>query len=357
MPPRKTAEAPASRHKSVAIDSDGDVMIETVWAEFTKMRILHPRLKQVRRYFDALRGESKLAPSQPRGYVTVFAPTGSGKSTAVKSYIEKIVVPELVAEGLYSEDTPALEVALDQKRVVHVTLSARSSLSTLALDILTALGDKRADKGHPDIRIARCYRTIQKLKVQLLIIDELQHLSHAQTDESLDGTREKTAVSTPTDVADTLKAMLIKGLVPMCFVGIELAESILQADGQLLGRRRRSLDFSKLRWHVPEERKIFEDYCIAVGLKIFDHQLVEEEPDFSAMAIPHHLWAATGGVIGGVSRLAEEATIHALERKDGPRTVTFQDLALAVETRGIPNGISEYNPFREGIRREKRVAA
>ena len=81
---------------------------------------------------------------------------------------------------------------------------------------------------------------------------------------------------------------------------------------------------------------------------IQEWELLPVESDFLEGDIPHMLWAASSGCIGIVSRLAEQAVVHAVKR--GGDRVIHEDLAMAVDTRGIPNGMCTYNPFRGGLR-------
>lgn len=90
------------------------------------------------------------------------------------------------------------------------------------------------------------------------------------------------------------------------------------------------------------------DYCIELGVLIEDTGLMPEISDFGSDEIPACLWAASGGRIGLVSRLCEQAVFFASER--GARKVEHQDLERAVDKRGIPNGFCLYNPFTLGVR-------
>ena len=126
------------------------------------------------------------------------------------------------------------------------------------------------------------------------------------------------------------------------------AREHLSIDPQLTNRELSKIDFSPLRWSDPAEQGIFLDYCAQAGMLIREWDLLPGETDFLEGDTPHMLWAASSGCIGIVSRLAEQAVLHAIERS-GDR-VLREDLASAVDTRGIPNGMCTYNPFRSGVR-------
>lgn len=319
-------------------------------AEFAKMRIKHPRIEQVIEKFDSAREMRREAPDEEQRYVEFFAKSHTGKSTAVKYYLEKVVVPEVVKDGLFPADMPAKAVARRQNRVLHVTLTEKANRKSLYSDILRRLGDEEADSGElADLRL-RVYDYLADKQVELLILDEIQHLSVGILKQS-EGRRTKGLTSQGTDVSDALKKMMIDGLVPMVFVGVPEARVHFAVDEQLPNREIDKVDFSPIRWTVPEERSLFVDYCIETGVRIHKTGLMPEISDFGSNGIAASLWAASDGRIGLVSRLCEEATFHASAR--GAKQVEFQDLELAVDTRGIPNGFSTYNPFTHGVRELK----
>jgi hypothetical protein len=316
----------------------------TVWTEFTKMRIKHPRLEAVYQAFDDLREYGASVPFEPKGYVKLLAPTHSGKSTSVRSYIETVVVDEAIERGLFSADTDRALIAREQRLVLHVTLSPNATPKSLATDILQRLGDPQAHRGTQAALETRLYRMLQETGVELVILDELQHMSASSLRMGPDGTMVKQSQSSPMAVASTLKTMLIRGLVPMAFVGTLDAAKFLKFDGQIGGRILKDLDFSPLRWETPGDRKFFQEWCGKVGIKVFEHGLLPKRPNLVEGDIPVNLWAASGGKIGFVSRIVQDAVIHAKERES--ETLDRSDLEWAVDHCAIPNGICTTNPFR-----------
>lgn len=315
----------------------------TVWTEFTKMRIKHPRLEKVYQAFDDLRAYGASVPYEPKGYVKLLAPTHSGKSTSVRSYIETVVVDDAIARGLFNRDADRALIAQKQRLVLHVTLSPNATPKSLATDILTRLEDPQAHRGTQTVLETRLYRMLQETGVELIILDELQHMSTSTLRPGPDGTMIKQNKADPTAVANTLKTMLIRGLVPMAFVGTLDAAKFLSFDGQVSGRSLEDLDFSPIRWEVPDDRKFFQQWCGKVGIKVAEHGLLPKRPNLVAGDIPVNLWAASGGKIGFVSRIVQDAVIHAKER--GSETLDRSDLEWAVDHCAIPNGLCKTNPF------------
>src|SRR5690606_23082796 len=136
-----------------------------------------------------------------------FAASHTGKSTAVKTYLEDVVAPELIAEGEYPETMDKQLIAMKQNRVIHVTLKEKATRATLYGDILHRLGDKRAYSGSiPDQRV-RLYDYLGDKRVELLILDEIQHLS-AGIVKQVEGRKAKEFTSQGTEVSDALKSMM-----------------------------------------------------------------------------------------------------------------------------------------------------
>ncbi|WMT87489.1 ATP-binding protein [Pelagibacterium sp. 26DY04] len=333
-----------------------------VYAAFADMRIHHPRLAGAHAILNDAREAGRLTPYRPKRYVEFFAPSHSGKSMAIETYIEDVVVDEVIERGLFPADMDRAEIARKQNVVLHVTLSPKASTRSLAADILRQLGDPNHDKGDGPVLLRRVYEYLSGTykdpvtqevfgrQTELLVLDEIQHLSASKV-ERPDGKTEKSHKITSTEVTDTLKTMMIRGLVPMVLVGVPEAREHLAIDVQLTNREMAKIDFSPLRWSVEEDQAIFIEYCLEAAALIKEWELLPEDTDLLEDSIPHMLWAASGGCIGVVSRILEEAVYHALKR-DAAR-VEFEDLALAVDTRAIPNNNCTYNPFRLGVRNSK----
>ncbi|MBD9571875.1 TniB family NTP-binding protein [Ensifer sp. ENS08] len=183
----------------------------------------------------------------------------------------------------------------------------------------------------------RVYDLMRKCGTELLVIDEIQHLSGDRR------RKRSTAVSDATPVTDTMKVMLIRGLVPIVFVGIPEARHHLFGDPQLAERCINELDFKPLDLMKPKERKIFLEYCGRLSLKLHQHEIFEDETDLLNGDIPACLHIVSGGRIGTVSNLVLFASIIAFEQD--ARCITRDHLVQATDEWAIPKGVIDYNPF------------
>jgi hypothetical protein len=103
-----------------------------------------------------------------------------------------------------------------------------------------------------------------------------------------------------------------------------------------------------LDWTIPSEHKIFLNYCGNVGLKLKQHALFEQSSNFLVGDIPACLHAASGGRLGMVSRIVEQAALIAAD-EESPQ-VQRDHLEKAVDRWAIPTKVIDYNPFRGGTK-------
>lgn len=318
-----------------------------ILSEFENMRIEHERLQKAYEVFDNLRETKRRAPFQQKRFSSIFAPTGSGKSTAIRMYLENIVAKEAVKRDLFPADMNPFEIAAKQKIVLHVTLDGVTNLKALMQLILVAMGGSK--KGTKSDLTRLVYEHLSEPGVELLIIDELQHLIPKKDKDK----RPEDLKDEPTAITDTLKSMLIQGCVPMVFVGIEKARSVIFSDPQLAGRNVQQIDYSCLDWTIRSEREIFLKYCGNVGLKLKQHALFEQPSNFLKGDIPACLHVVSSGRLGMVSRIVEQASLIAVDEHSSQ--VLRPHLEKAVDRWAIPANVIDYNPFRSGIREAKLV--
>ena len=108
------------------------------------------------------------------------------------------------------------------------------------------------------------------------------------------------------------------------------------------------LDFGCLDYTDAAERKIFEDYCGRLGIKLKEHGLFRRAADLLRDDIPGCLHVISRGRIGVVSRLVEQATVVAAQ--EDAASLSRHHLARATDDWAIPQGVIDYNPFTCGVR-------
>lgn len=322
-------------------------------AEFLKMNIPHPRMVKAHQAYDSLREMKRLAPYNPQRCAVLFAPTQSGKSKTVESYIETKIVDEVVAAGLFPPNMDRMLIAEQQRRALHVTLDGKATTKSLASAILRKFGDPHAARGTEPSLLGRVYAYMKNWETQILFLDEIQHLDHRQIEDK--NTVQRASVALSSAVTDTLKTMLIRGLVPIVFIGVEEAKNMILGDPQISGRCLSQIEFSSLRPDVFEERDIFTNYLGMLGVKLKEHRITAESSDLIIGDLPPNIHVVAGGRLGMASNFVAAACMVARER--GAPAVLREHLSTAVFEWAIPMRLINYNPFEEGIRNQVRRAA
>jgi hypothetical protein len=134
----------------------------------------------------------------------------------------------------------------------------------------------------------------------------------------------------------------------MVFIGVTEARTLLFGDDQLDGRVLEEISFDRLDYGVAAQREMFIEYCGILGLKLKEHGLFEEDSNFLDGDIPECLYVVSGGRVGYVSRVVEQAAVIAA--KAGSPCVLRSHLEAAVNKWAIPR-IIDYNPFTTGVRK------
>ncbi|WP_162246960.1 ATP-binding protein [Rhizobium sp. Root1220] len=305
--------------------------------EFRRMRIYHPLLLGAHKEFDKLRQlRRKMIETGidvEANCFGLFGESQAGKSVTVASYLENQVVDYCYDTGLFDRSVPRIEVMEAQRVVVYISLTG-STLKSFYGDILRAYGDPRPERGNIGDLAYRVYNYIRRFKTELLIFDETQHLRI--------GAPVSFARLEAGRVHNSLKDFLLSGF-PVVFVGTDEAEKRLMNEHQIGFRGCRKIPYRKLDFKLAEDRKIFEDYCGLIGVKLAEHGLFQKRSNFLAGDIVPCLFEATGGYLGRVSRLIEAAAGYALD--EGATIVERRHLVLGCDEFSIGNGLITRNPF------------
>lgn len=237
--------------------------------------------------------------------------TGAGKTRLVKAYADSFKRVE-TDEGTIIP-------------VFYVDVPSPVTIRDLAQEMLRQLGDPNYDKGTRAAMTTRLVGLIKDCCVDLVVLDEFQHLIDSQTNHIL------------RQVSDWLKSLIKKSGKSFLVVGIEgMVEIILDANSQL---RRLFAVREKLEPFVwdggdIEALKEFSRF-VRYAEKAAGRRLTR---DLTRMEMMYRLHYATDGVVGNVMNLVFNAAISAVEQGrdsiDLPvLSRTFQD-RLAKHLRG-----------------------
>lgn len=213
--------------------------------------------------------------------------TGAGKTTLVRTYADSF-------ERVLTEEGMRIPV-------FYVGVPSPVTIRDLAQEALRRLGDPAYDKGTRASMTVRLAGLIRDCGVELVILDDFQHLIDSKTNHIL------------AQVSDWLKVLIKETGVPFLVVGIEeRVEVILQANPQLsrLFAAREKLEPFRWDWSQEESTLEFSRFVRYVELAI-ERQLIADLPRTELLYRLHY---ATDGVVGNLMNLMLNSAIMAAER-------------------------------------------
>ncbi|ANL10331.1 AAA domain-containing protein [Rhizobium sp. N113] len=311
---------------------------EEIFGIFDVMRIKHPHHEAAVAIFEKLRKRKKSYPNAQQTAGCLFAGSCSGKTTTVKWYIEKIIVPEWLAS-----QPPHPEVKLDvlvgmQTIALHVELSGETTMSGLMSDFLEALGDPDAHSGTVKQRRFRVEKALAKRGYQIIFLDETQHIK-TQTNAGPIGRQEDA-----TSVQNTLKRWVKRW--PIVFVGTQHAENVV-FEHQVQTRTIPPINFGPLHFGREEDAQIVIEFCGRLALKIAQQDILKESPEILVDGdVPLCLNIASKGRLGLITIIVRMALEYAVG--SGVRKLRREHLEKAVNNYSLRIGLCSYNPFTKG---------
>ncbi|MBX9860506.1 MAG: ATP-binding protein [Sphingomonas sp.] len=214
-------------------------------------------------------------------------------------------------------------------RVLYVELKGAHTLKMLCRVLLRMLGDPHPEVGNAEDVQERVRRFIRTRGVELLIVDEVQHLNGHSNNKM--------------DITDELKLFLDAGIVPVVFAGNEKSRAFFLRNDQLSARLGPALELSPLSATQAHERTLFKTFCRDLDDALVKHGIMRNRSGLDGAAALKGLLAASGGHVGRVCRIVEAAVEHAVMRQAD--FVELYDLSHAVDTFAIPQRYIKRNPF------------
>jgi Bacterial TniB protein len=206
----------------------------------------------------------------------ILAQTGSGKSTALKTY--KGHFADYVQDGI------------KKMPVVYVVTPNAPTVRSLAERILMALGDPAALRGTAVSMTDRIEYFFKQCAVELLMIDEFQHFNDAA------------AGKTHARVTDWLKNLLEATGVPVVLAGLPRSQLVINANSQL--RRRFSSAFYLRPFSMDNDD---EARGFRAVLKQIHEWIPTESIDLSEPNNARRFYYASHGLIDYVVKIVDQA--------------------------------------------------
>lgn len=251
--------------------------------------------------------------------LAILGNTGAGKTTLIDAWLEKAPLRTMeTAEGTI---IPYLYVLVPSSPKKKGAVSA----------FLRALHDPNPSRGTEWDMISRVHLLIKRCKVQVIFVDEFQHLRDKDTQKVVHA------------IADFLKDIINQAHIPMILTGkLGEAESILMANSQLDRRVGTPFVLEPFEWDrnrpetIKEFRTLMRDIDRALPLDLSDLQDVE---------MAYRFYYASDGYLGWIMEIIREAAIRAIDTDC--HCLNMPLLAAAYEARlaGTEVGDDKVNPF------------
>lgn len=219
----------------------------------------------------------------------IVGPSGAGKSTLLASY----------ADSYPPARVPTAWGTTLHRPVAMASIPARATVKTMATKILYALGDPRAGTGTEGDMTLRIMRRMDDCGVQMLLLDEVQHLSDRDSDRILE------------NASDWLKTLIKDTNVSCVMAGMDgPAQEVVDINPQLkrlFGNRRnlRPFEWDTERPDTVKEFRLF--------LRKLESLLpLREASNLFDKDRALRCFVACGGILGYLMYLVREAAEQAL---------------------------------------------
>jgi GTPase SAR1 family protein len=279
-----------------------------------RISVNYPRSNEIVEMIQQCRQRSAYAVEPP--CLLLVGLSGAGKSTLVKRYVEKHP-PQYSDSGTY-------------RPVLYVTTPSKATIGSLSTEILSKLGDPRADKGTIGNKQLRVIEFVRVCRVEIIFVDEIQHFVDANSRKIL------------WDVSNWLKTIIKNESLNLACVLIGLqgdAERVVDTNEQLARLFGDPITLAPFQWKEAEPDTVKE---FRTFLSEVEKRLPLKEP--SNLHHRERAWrcfVACQGIVSHLMKLIRNATHKALvaghEHLDDSLLAETFNSHLASARRGVSN--------------------
>ena len=246
----------------------------------------------------------------------------AGKS-ATMARLKAVLTEERAAKGLEP----------NEHQVIIIELDSQTTVKAAWQEVLQALNDEFWDDPvSAKVLERRIAKWVKDLDVELLVIDEVQHLDRKTTDAKL--------------VTDRLKVFLNRGIVPLVLVGDEMADGFFASNPKLRARLPRALELKPLDVTNKDKKqdiRFFKRFCEKLDEAVHALGFLAHKADLGTDEMLSALAEVSRGHVGRVARIVEVAFPEAVGR--GADRIEAYDLSNAVRKYAIGNNWVTRDPF------------
>lgn len=219
--------------------------------------------------------------------VFIGADTGAGKSTLKDEYSRRYPPTLTVKKGAH----------VNINKVLSSSIPPKATILGTAGNLLRDLGDPGYNRGSIDTKTARLHKALEISEVELIILDELNHLYDRDSQKLLKL------------VADWLKTLTVETNIPIIALGLPTATSVFnpEVNAQLSRRFMRRVSLKPLLWDAEDNNSIVKFLCAV------EESLPLMQPsNLFAEDMALRFFYATDGSIAHVMTLIRQGTRKAL---------------------------------------------
>jgi hypothetical protein len=245
----------------------------------------------------------------------LYGETGVGKSSILEEYRDRF--PRKIIKGYTIVP------------VLYNKVPVGATPKSVASSLLNSLGDPSYDKGTETNQTERLLHFIKKCKVELIIIDEFQHLIDRETKHVLN------------KASEWIKKFCDDAGVPIILCGMPESIKIIEHNEQLDRRFLDKLSMLSFSYTSKEEQVEFRGF-----LNNIDEQLPFYKKSFLAeRKLSEKIYYATKGVPFYINKLLREATT--LAAKNGNDSIDENHLYSAFRLMKFSKRPHVTNPFTD----------
>ncbi len=249
---------------------------------------------------------------QPDG-LFLYGETGLGKSTILKEYESKY--PRHVVDGC------------TKIPVLYLIVPVGATPKSVASKILYKMGDPNFDRGTENNMTARILSFVEKCEVEMIIIDEFQHLIDSESKNVLN------------KASNWVKNLTNDIKIPILVCGMPESERVFAYNEQLDRRFCEKQNLQPFSYQSKEDQIEFRAFLNGI-----DKQLPFPEQSYIADPIlAQKMFYATNGNPFYIKKILEEATVSAL--KNGCDSIEEDDLYIAFKSITLSSRPFVINPF------------
>lgn len=248
--------------------------------------------------------------------VAIFGESGTGKSRLLETF--KNTYPSKDLE------------TVSEKPIIYFKVPPNPTGGSICSAILEGLGDDYCNaRAKEQEKRGRIVNLINECKVSVMIIDEIQHLSHHWGE-----VRNKDAANTIKLIGDDTNIMIVLS-------GLEYGSALLKHT-ELARRFSTNIYLNRFSWTDEDSRKQFKAYLNSLQKKITDIDLI----DITNNKVAFMIYVASGGLPGLIFNLLKEAFIYAISiNKNEVGLHEFAEVFKQIH----PNNESLVNPFKSDL--------